>query len=428
MSKVSNTSNEVILRSKTYFAYLLITLMLVSILVYYTMFLPPLFPSKIAKEFLGSYSENEQNALLALGSGIASFGFYLIFINQYLADKIGRKKVLVFNVSGLALASLLIMLSTNYIQYVFFMLLLYYFFSSNIWLIYVTEETKKEKRAFFSNIVRIVGLLGFILAIVFRSIFITDTHSNWRAMMLFPIILGIPLSIIILITLKETSSYQLMKEQEFFKEKKSFRKEMSSIFQTENRKSLIAILVISLIFGGTRITLFEKYITDAGALTQSQITIIFIWAVPAALGSFLINGLLADRIGRKPLFYLWAGLQPISVITWVLGAQNANPKSVFIIVQIGYALMQSSFWGLLGIISLTTIEILPTDKRASGSGIMILFFALGTTIGLLLSSILILYLGLGISFIIIILPTFIIIPIAYLYLKETRGVELSKIK
>ncbi len=59
---------------------------------------------------------------------------------------------------------------------------------------------------------------------------------------------------------------------------------------------------------------------------------------------------------------------------------------------------------------------------------MILFFGLGSTIGLLLSSILILFLGLGISFIIIIQPMFIIIPIVYFFLKETKGVELSKIK
>ena len=276
MSNVSSMSNNISSRSKAYFIYLIIILMLVSVIVYYTMSLPAMFPSKIAEEFLGAYPTNEQNALMALGTGIASLGFYLIFINQYLADKIGRKKVLAFNVVGLALSSLLIMLSTNYWQYVFFMLLLYYFFSSNIWIIYITEETDKEKRAFYSNIIRIAGLIGFISAIIFRYIFITDTRSNWRAMMLFPIILGIPLSIIILITLKETSTYQLMKEQESLQEKRSFKEDLNSIFQTENRKAFNAILIISLIFGGTRITLFEKYLTDIGTLPQSQITIIFI--------------------------------------------------------------------------------------------------------------------------------------------------------
>ena len=320
------------------------------------------------------------------------------------------------------------MLSANYIQYVIFMLLLYYFFSSNMWMIYITEETEKEKRAFYANLIRSVGLMGFLLAIIFRSFFIANSHSNWRAMMLFPIILGIPLSIIILISLKETSTYQLMKEQELLKEKSELPEETSSIFHIENRKSFLAILIISLIFGGARITLFEKYLTYVSVLTQSQITIVFIWTVPAAFGAFLINGLLADKIGRKPLIYLWSALLPISVITWVIGAQNPNSELAFIFVQIGYGLWQISIWGFLGILTLTTMELLPTDKRSSGSGILVLFYALGITIGLLISTVLTLFLGLGTSFIIMILPTIGIIPLAYLFLKETKGVELSEIK
>ena len=87
-------------------------------------------------------------------------------------------------------------------------------FKSKITLIYIIEETTKEKRAFNSNIIRIAGTIGFIIAIILRSIFITDSESNWRAMMLFPIIFGFPLCIIVLLTLKETSTYQLMKEKE----------------------------------------------------------------------------------------------------------------------------------------------------------------------------------------------------------------------
>ena len=425
---MSENKDTEISRSKGYFKYLIFILMLANIIDSYVTIVNGMFPSKIAEEFLSGYTTNEQNALMAIGASIASMGYYFIFINLYLADKIGRKKVLAYTVLGMALSCLMMILSTNFWQYVFFWALLYLFFSSDLWAIYINEESKKEKRAFYQYIILIVGLIGPILAIVLRSIFITETRSDWRALLLVPIILGIPLSILVILTLKETSKYQLMKEVPSKIEKRSFKEDVKAIFQTEERKAYIALLFMTLIFGAATIwrNLFEKYVTDVGTLTQAQISIIFIWTVFAVLIAYLINGLLADRIGRKPLVYIWTCLLPVGVLTWVIGAHD--PQNAFIIVQLGFALMHVCFWGLLTILGLITIETLPTDRRASGVGLRWLFFAVGTTLGLLLSSIFILFLGLGTAFIIFILMMYIIVPLAYLNLKETRGVELSEIE
>lgn len=425
---MSENKNTDISKSKRYFKYLIFILILANIIDSYVTIVMGMVPSKIAEEFLSGYTTNEQNALMAIGASIASMGYYFIFINLYLADKIGRKKVLAYTILGISLACLMMILSTNFWQYVFFWGLLFLFFSSDLWAIYINEESKKEKRAFYQYIVLIGGLIGPILAIILRSIFITETRSDWRALLLVPIILGIPLSIIIMLTLKETSKFQLMKEDPSKIEKRTFKEDVKAIFKTDQRKAYIALLFMSLIFGAATIwrNLFEKYITDVGTLTQAQISIIFIWTVVAVLIAFLINGLMADRIGRKPLVYLWSCLLPVGVLTWVIGAHD--PQNAFIIVQIGFALMHVCFWGLLTILSLITIETLPTDRRASGVGLRWLFFAIGTTLGLLLSSIFILFLGLGIAFIIFILTMYMIAPLAYLYMKETKGVELSEIK
>jgi sugar phosphate permease len=87
-----------------------------------------------------------------------------------------------------------------------------------------------------------------------------------------------------------------------------------------------------------------------------------------------------------------------------------------------------SVWGAIGVIRLTTIELLPTDRRGTGVGFRSLIGSIGAIIGLLLSSAVILVVGLGTTFLIFVMGNFLVIPIAYFFLKETKGVELSEIK
>jgi len=54
--------------------------------------------------------------------------------------------------------------------------------------------------------------------------------------------------------------------------------------------------------------------------------------------------------------------------------------------------------------------------------------AVGGTIGLLSSSVVILSLGLGPTFIIFVMGNLVVITLAVLFLKETKGIELSEIE
>jgi len=415
--------------TKRYFSYLIVILIGVQILDAYASVIVGAFPSKIAEEFLGDFSLNEQNAIMTFGSSVASVGALLIFFNQYATDRIGRKIMLVITVAGMAIASLLMILSQNYIQYVIFVLMLNFFQLSDIWFLYINEESPKEKRMFYTNILLIGGLIGSIMMVVLRSIFITDTVSNWRMMMVFPILLGIPLTFVILFTIKETTQYQMMKKEGIkeLKKEQSFLKDVKAIFQTENRKSYTSILIMSAICGVTTIflTLFEKYISDVGSISQEGITMIFLLTIFAVLMAYILNGILADRIGRKPLLYLWATIMPFAVIMWVLGALT---PSAMILVPVGYALTHVCYWGLLGILRMLSIELISTEKRGTALGFRSLLNALGITFGLVIATPLTLFLGLGTTFLIFAFMVFLIIPLNYIYIKETKGIELSEIR
>jgi MFS family permease len=253
-------------------------------------------------------------------------------------------------------------------------------------------------------------------------------------MTFFPMILGVPLIFIIFFTLKESSGYEKMKQENILP-KRSFIGDIKSIFQMENRTPYLCLLLIIFIRGisGGSLVLFEKYISDVytqsggtQGLSPSQTTYVFLITVFMVIIAYVVNGKYADRIGRKPLLYLWVGLAPISVIIWVLGAQ-APAGTAFLVVLIGYSLNHISTWGTIGIIRLITLELTPTDRRGTAIGFRSLIGSIGGTIGLLTSGFLILYLDLGLTFIIFIMGNFIIIPIAY-FLKETKDVDLAEIK
>ncbi|MHA1471981.1 MAG: MFS transporter [Promethearchaeota archaeon] len=423
---MTETNNSKIARSKSYFKYLIFVLMLVQILDTYSTIYPGSIPSLILAEFFPGAPDNITSSIVVLAGSITSIGMYFLFFNQYLVDRVGRKRMLAITVLGMSIASLGMFFSVNYVMYVSFSFFLNFFFMSDIWLIYANEESKQDKRALNTNIILMAGLFGAIFMVIFRFVFVTDVNPFWRGMTLFPMIFGIPLSIVIYFTLKETAEFQSIKET-IKKDSRSFVGDIKSVFQIENKKPFIFILAISFLFGFCNLFmgLFEKYIADVGSIPQSQVNIMFFLTIFTVMIAYLINGFLADRIGRKPLLYLWALILPFSVILWVWGANN--PTNAFIIVSFGYAISHISFWGLWGIIRLIAIELMPTDRRGTGIGVRGLIGAVGTTTGLLISSIIILEFGLGLTFIIFVVGNLLIVPLGFM-VKETKGVNLADIK
>lgn len=417
-----------------YFKKLVSVLMLVQILDTVATIFPGLILSSISSEFLTG-TPDEINATLAFASGITSIGMYFLFITQYAADKIGRKKMLGISVLGMSIAFFGMLLSINFITYMIFVFILGFFAGSDIWLILINEESEQTERARNSNKILIVGLSGALILIISRLIFIRGTSDNWRGMTYFPIILGVPLIFIIFFTLKESKRYEIMKLEDKLP-KRSFVEDVKSLFKMENRTPYLWLLLIMFIRGisGGSLGLFEKYLSDVytqsggtKGLNQEQVTYIFLITVFMVVIAYVVNGKYADRVGRKPLLYLWVGLAPISVIIWVLGAQ-APTGAAFFVVLIGYSLNHISTWGTIGIIRLITLEQTPTDRRGTAIGFRSLISSIGGTIGLFSSGFVIYQLGLGLTSIIFVMGNFIIIPLAYFFLKETKDVELSEIK
>jgi len=233
-------------KSKRYFKYMIFILMFVEILDTYTTNNLNVVVSDISAEFFPFLAEDAAIAFYQLFLAIATLGMFFVIINQYLTDKFGRKLLLVITIFGMGFFSLLISLSTNIYLFTIFLFFMYFFFNSDIWVIFINEESPPKKRAFYTNFVLIGGIVGALLIPFFHSIIM-----DWRGMTYFAIALGIPLSMVVLFSFKETSKYQEYKKsnRSLNQHNNSFRANLKSIFSSKRKSQYIAILIISLIVG-----------------------------------------------------------------------------------------------------------------------------------------------------------------------------------
>jgi len=424
------------LKSNHYFIYMVIVLMFVEILDTYSTTFPTAIPSKVIEEFLlPHHTLNVAQSIMAACISIATIGTYFVFLNQYLADKVGRKKILAFTVFGMGFSALLLFFSSSIIDYTIYLFMLFVFFSSDIWTIYINEEAPQDKRALWTNIVLMGGLVGAVLLIVFRAIFISETTTYWRGMTFPAIFIGIIMSIVILFTLKETSKFKEMKKNKGEKQQstRTIIQNMKALFSGSNRKGFIAILIAGFIVTFNQVfnSMLEEFLFRSPYFTDDDATMILTIISAAVFIGYILTGIIADKKGRKVLFYVYAILQPISVIFVVIGANS--PIGAIVIVALSAGVAYISGQSLSVLIRIVSLELVPTEIRGLGTGVKSLIAAFGMTLGLLFSSMTIYSLpfgelNLGITFILFSLPYLLIVPLIYFFLKETKDVDLSNVE
>ncbi len=362
-----------------------------------------LMKTEIATDLLAKYGESSIGILDIIG--IIAFPFQgLSLLYKPLSDRYGRKVFIVINTLGMGIGLFFVFLSNNIALYVIGSTIIAFFVPHDMQVVYITESSPPKHRAKIFSLVKCVSTLGLMLVPLLRRMFMTDA-SEWRMVYLVPALLGIVVSFIALMSLRETDAfiesrlkYLRMTDEEREAEKNS--KDSSSAqgglvaaFKFVSKHNQLRWLYVAIAFGtiGVLITMQYQAIISYGyaqayfeqglyPTLDAALNAVSVGAVTSALfmfpvGSGLIqlsHGFISDKFGRKAALVSMAAATLISLVVFSAGSEKAwNPYLVgfFSGVCIG------SFWSGTDINCLMVGESSPTNLRSSIVSLQM--FALG---------------------------------------------------
>ncbi len=415
--------------------------------------------TEIATDLLAKYGESSIGILDILG--IVAFPFQgLSLLYKPLSDRYGRKPFLVINTLGMGIGLFFIFLSNNIVLYVIGSTITAFFVPHDMQVVYVTESSPPKHRAKIFSFVKCVSTLGLMLIPLLRRTLMTDA-SEWRAIYLVPAVLGIIVSFVALLSLRETDAfiesrlrYLRMTDEEREADKKS--KDASSAqgglvaaFKFVSKHKQLRWLYGSVAFGTVVVLITMQYqaiisygyaqaYLDQGlfATLEAALDAVSVGAVTSALFMFpvgsgliqLCHGFISDRFGRKAALASMAAATLISLVVFSAGAEKAwDPYIVgfFSGVCIG------SFWAGTDINCLMVSESSPTNLRSSIVSLQMFALGIGYVVTYLVGIPLITYFGnssipavsLGLA-----LPSFAASLLIVLFkVRETKSVDLETV-
>ncbi len=418
-----------------------------------------LMKTEIATDLLARYGEKSIGILDIIG--IIAFPFQgLSLLYKPLSDKYGRKPFLVINTLGMGIGLFFVFLSNNIALYVIGATVIAFFVPHDMQVVYVTESSPPKHRAKIFSFVKCVSTLGLMLIPLLRRT-LMENASEWRMVYFVPAVLGIIVSFIALLSLRETDAfiesrlkYLRMSDSEKLiskakKDSSSAQGGLVAAFRFVAKHKQLRWLYASIAFGtiGVLITMqYQAIISYGYAQTyleqglyptlEAALDAVSVGAVTSALfmfpvGSGLIqlsHGFISDKFGRKAALASMAAATLISLIVFSAGAEKAwNPYVVgfFSGVCIG------SFWAGTDINCLMVGESSPTNLRSSIVSLQMFALGIGYVVTYLVGVPLITHFGnssIPTVSLCLALPSLAAsLAIIILKVKETKGVNLETV-
>lgn len=391
-------------RLKGYFILMLIVVLLNYIIDMFASSINGIVYSDALLSFIGSRDVSSPaytNASLKFdGYHSLITGLTLVILPLYksLSDKFGRKLFLWLNTLFTGIGMFIMLNAKNVFGYAVGYVVISFFFSGDVHQLYLIEEAPKKYRTTIGAVVSCLGSLAASgIGILYTLLVTEETAVNgWRNVMFILAALAVPIVLISVISLKDTSVF-LKKRVEYLT---NYISELSGegpkSSENANPEAVKAarggiFRSFGFIFSHrqTRMIFFVSLLTACGmvfskhystmlnfqALSKSDIGIVAtIFPIVQALFAVPF-GFLSDKIGRKFSYIVSMLIGAVSFPLFMLGASSGFHP---VVLGLMYGLTAGGYWTARNTLQFNMMsESAPTHMRASVVSILGIFATAG---------------------------------------------------
>jgi MFS family permease len=270
-----------------------------------------------------------------------------------LADRVGRRRMLLVSVLAFTVATAATSLAWGLISFVVFQMAARLFLATEESLagIVISEEVRPDRRGSGLTLLGIIAMAGFGL-VALMLLVVPLTPLDWRILYVAALP---PLVLVAWLrrNLRETKAFTVAQDEE--RVQTSFWPHVDAV----HRPLLWRITIVLGTHGvlGTPVFFYAAELAQDGYGWEGLFTVIVIAAGPATLLGYVAGGKLSDRIGRRPVLIG-------SALVMVLGVTLVFTEQRWLFAP-GFFLLTGADAGLASVRPAYLSELFPTEVRAT---------------------------------------------------------------
>jgi MFS family permease len=359
-----------------------------------------------------SIAEEDLGKLIAVGR----LGALPALLLALVADRIGRRRLLVFTMVGLSAASLATAFAGNAQQYMVFQATarLFTTLEEILAVVFVLELLPAARRGWGVGFLAAMGALGSGLAALLYGA-VEYLPGGWRALY------GLAgIAVLYVAWLRRRLPESPLFAQQAIDLSRTFWQPLQEIV-TQHRRAITALLGIAAAFWfqvSTTLNFMSKFLQSEHGYTPGMVSGMFLAAGAFAIFGNVIAGRLSDRYGRRPVLAL--------ALVAHCGAVLAFYNTSGALLPLAWMIAIFCYFAVEVVVNAISGELFPTTCRSTAASLRTITGVIATATGLVIEGQLFNAFGdHGSALSVMALSTLLALPFAIFLLRETANTRLT---